>query len=155
MLVKEKWLQLLKLFALTALNLFQIYWWSVGHFHWLWICQLASQLPTLTYKFSSFMAVLSITFTSGSANVYLPHWWANLSACQEDTWHFLSWMAEYHAFNYNRWWKKWLDTSKEILPDLNKLHFQDFSEFGVIYFSWTLFSSSYTLNWWTRDSIAF
>ena len=30
----------------------------------------------------------------------------NLPACQEDIWHSLSWMAECHAFNYNRWWKE-------------------------------------------------
>ena len=36
--------------------------------------------------------------------------------------------------------------SKELLPDLHKLHFQDFSEFGVGYISWILFSSSFTMN---------
>ena len=36
--------------------------------------------------------------------------------------------------------------SKELLPDLNKLHFQDISELGVVYISWVLFSSSLTLH---------
>jgi hypothetical protein len=42
--------------------------------------------------------------------------------------------------------RKKLDISKELLPDLNKLHFQGFSEFGVVYISRILFSSSFTLN---------
>ena len=42
--------------------------------------------------------------------------------------------------------KKMTGHIQGVATGLNKLHFQDFSEFGVVYISWILFSSSFTLH---------